>query len=1520
MKRKILLSTILAALAATGAKAQVVNFHDDHNGNWEAATVPLPPSLTGGLNNDAGSYYYQSYMELFAGQGAFVDPGNNIWNGFGKTGGYNFDIPIFYSGPTNSGDYYPAGLNVWPQQAGNPGNPYAAYSYTSYTYGTYSTGWISTTGSSLFQAYLGGPTVSGNSDSSGNWTPVTLSVGNAAITNYTGDFLAAHTRDSIKSPVQNGSPAFLLENSAFQATNTANPWGTNVFTLGNVPITNALGLPNTYGLYIYGANYSNKAATVFSVSSGNAHFGIAGTTNSAASGVPTAFVEGTTFVIWENVTPDTNGDITITAQANSAARATGAKDTPGFSDVNGFQLIFNPPPTAVSCTYAQNVYAGKTATFSFTPAFMTNATFTTASFQWQSIIDGVTNPLTDGGPISGSATTNLTITNVTSANVGLYQCVLSSGLGTNVSPLVPLTLLTSVYTNVLTTSSSTVSDFGDISGPPYAGPFNAVPPTFYMTDAEAIDGTLYQYVNFGSNGSVAPFQGPVGVNFTPTAGSTIVSGLRIFTASRRPEDDPADYYLYGSTNSGKTYSFISGGPLALPAQRNAAAGAINVTNQVLQEVDFVNTNVYDSYQLVFSNVVNNALASNGLQVAEIQLLGTNGALPPQITTQPATNMVLLVGSSLTNSVKAIGTATIHYQWYFDGHAISSATASALSVTNLQITNSGSYYCVVTNSYPGASTSSVLNLTVVSPTPYEVALQALKPLAYWPLNETSGSTAFEYIHGMNGTYDGNVTLAEPGVPFAGFGSPSLSAAFDGSTAYVDIPVGYLNARGSLTIMAWVKPATNGFLTDIIGHGASSYSLAETPSGDAAFFDDGGGCTNPISITDGNWHHVVGVRTNGAGINTFIYVDGFLFTSNSTASGNLPSTSSDVWIGGAPDLTAGLFSGEICHAAIISSALTAAQIEGLYSADEGPPDVLVPSSVTVDENGSVAIASTASGTQPYSYQWYYEQGASTNLISGATGSTLQLTNVQLIQSNYLYFVVVSNTYGATTSSVVALNILYGPPALFSDVRTNLEVVVGSPVTMSASFTGTLPFSYQWTYNGHPLSSGPRISGVTSSTLTINPALLTDGGIYQLVVTNVDGTGQSSQAALTVLPFAGFIGVGSNWILNAEGTLTAGFLLTNVLEVTDGTSDEGLSCFSIDPVYVGAFQATFTYQDVLPSGGGANGSCFVLQNDPRGVLAIGANGSTNYGSDGSGEGYAADGTIPGISNSVCLVFNVYSGETGGSGVALGANANIITPYTNTAPVVLTNGDPINVTVTYIGGQLSVLLQDTLSTNSWSMTTNVNIPALVKSNMAYVGFTGSSGDATAVQTFSNLQYFVEYAPAFLVVPTNVTVTNGGSPVVFYSSAVGTAPFGYQWQVNGINLTDGPSPIGFGATVAGSLTSNLTVTGYTLNDNGDLYTVVASNAIGTNSASATLTVLTDGMVVSSSTQLTNITVSGTQLIFSYTTVAGPIYQVEYTTNLSSGGWVPVGSAVVGTGAAVSATNNINSTGQQYFRVAITPP
>ena len=71
--------------------------------------------------------------------------------------------------------------------------------------------------------------------------------------------------------------------------------------------------------------------------------------------------------------------------------------------------------------------------------------------------------------------------------------------------------------------------------------------------------------------------------------------------------------------------------------------------------------------------------------------------------------------------------------------------------------------------------------------------------------------------------------------------------------------------------------------------------------------------------------------------------------------------------------------------------------------------------------------------------------------------------------------------------------------------------------------------------------------------------------------------------------------------------------------------------------------------------------------------------------------------------------------------------------------------------------------------------------------------------------------------------------------------------------------------------------------------------------------------------QIGGISVSGTQFVFSYPTVSGQTYQLQYITDLSSGAWLPAGGPVLGTGAPVSATNSISSSMQMFFRLSITP-
>jgi len=97
--------------------------------------------------------------------------------------------------------------------------------------------------------------------------------------------------------------------------------------------------------------------------------------------------------------------------------------------------------------------------------------------------------------------------------------------------------------------------------------------------------------------------------------------------------------------------------------------------------------------------------------------------------------------------------------------------------------------------------------------------------------------------------------------------------------------------------------------------------------------------------------------------------------------------------------------------------------------------------------------------------------------------------------------------------------------------------------------------------------------------------------------------------------------------------------------------------------------------------------------------------------------------------------------------------------------------------------------------------------------------------------------APTITTAPANQTVT-AGATATFTVVAGGTAPLGYQWQKNGVNIA--------GATAA-SYTTPVTAT----SDSGSTFRVVVTNTAGTvTSAAATLTVnaaAVPGIQVSSS-------------------------------------------------------------------------
>ena len=147
--------------------------------------------------------------------------------------------------------------------------------------------------------------------------------------------------------------------------------------------------------------------------------------------------------------------------------------------------------------------------------------------------------------------------------------------------------------------------------------------------AYAIDGTTLNWLNPGLNGG-APYLGPAGCVWTPSAGSTIISGIRIFSGNDNPQNNPANFILEGSTD-GTHYSLITSNLISVPDTRNVGFLPIDVTAQAFAEKEFNNTIAYTSYRFTVTMTENIPTVADGFQVSEIQFLGVKAGTTTALT-------------------------------------------------------------------------------------------------------------------------------------------------------------------------------------------------------------------------------------------------------------------------------------------------------------------------------------------------------------------------------------------------------------------------------------------------------------------------------------------------------------------------------------------------------------------------------------------------------------------------------------------------------------------------------------------------------------------------------------------------------------------------------------------------------------------------------------------------------------------------------------------------------------------------
>lgn len=230
--------------------------------------------------------------------------------------------------------------------------------------------------------------------------------------------------------------------------------------------------------------------------------------------------------------------------------------------------------------------------------------------------------------------------------------------------------------------------------------------------------------------------------------------------------------------------------------------------------------------------------------------------------------------------------------------------------------------------PSAATSAMAGT-------YSSRVLTYSPYAYLRLNETSGTVADDSsTNNRNGTYTGGVTLNQAG---AFVGDTDVAANFDGTDDRVTL--GTISPSGSaLTIIAWIRPANFTNANARIIAKASDATEANTywmlaldnSSGSQRFAMRirTGGATTTLVATSGTlatntWYMLAAVYD---GSNMRLYLDSQPVGSVAKT-GSLNTGSINAWIGRNPDST-NAFAGRIDDVAIISSALTQAQINELY----------------------------------------------------------------------------------------------------------------------------------------------------------------------------------------------------------------------------------------------------------------------------------------------------------------------------------------------------------------------------------------------------------------------------------------------------------------------------------------------------------------------------------------------------------------------------------------------------------------
>ena len=570
------------------------------------------------------------------------------------------------------------------------------------------------------------------------------------------------------------------------------------------------------------------------------------------------------------------------------------------------------------------------------------------------------------------------------------------------------------------------------------------------------------------------------------------------------------------------------------------------------------------------SVFNRPLALSEIYNLYKKGLGLN-AIPPVIPNQPQ-SLALFEGRTATFSITASGDTPLSYTWrkngtnLSNGGNISGANTPTLTVSSTTITNDAANYDIVVGNIVGSITSSVATLTLVAsnatPPSYEAKLRNLNPIAYWRLNETNGSPNVYDYWGGNIATNFNTTLGVPGpVPplFAGMDSTNTGGTFDGSTSYIDSNESLMNNQAQFSIVGWFNESVyQGARIGLFGqndvaefgfHGTNGLGFGQLgiyTIGGTALLDQ----TNaPLNA----WNFVAGV-VSGTNVSLYLFTTnggGGFQVLNSTVAGvetnyGISAFPFRIGGGGVLDPTGNYFNGSIDEVAVFNRALSVEELSDLYGAaftgGALPPSISSePTSLTLYSGKTATFSVGAVGTTPV-FQWYTNGVALSDggNIAGSSAATLTITGVGAANVGS-YDVIITNSAGSVTSSVVTLNVITPVPGSYEASIVSMNPFAYWRFNETNGATTAFDFwgGHNGTYQAGSSNGVPGVDTIYTGFETNNLAVETFGGIASSYVTTPFGSISTNTFTFTAWLYP--IGTQRAWsglLVNRNSGVAGGF----------------------------------------------------------------------------------------------------------------------------------------------------------------------------------------------------------------------------------------------------------------------------------------------------------------------------------------------------------------------------------------------